>query len=215
MDILEMKREQILQIIKSEKLIGIIRLKKQGQVDAVVKGLASSGMRVLEITSNTPGFLDEIKRARKLYPKTLIGAGTITDTQLAISAIKYGAQFLVSPNTNLELIKIAHQNDIPIVMGALTPTEIHAAYQNGADIIKLFPAETLGIDYFKAIKGPLADVDFFVVGGIDLNNIHEWMTAGVKGFGIGGVLTNFIDGRDGMESMKKMAKEFLQQVKKS
>lgn len=195
--------------------MAIIRLKRQGQVGPVIEGLVSSGIRVLEITSNTPGFLDEIENARKQYPNTLVGAGTITNTQLAISAIEHGAQFLVSPNTDPELIQMAHKYDIPILIGALTPTEIYTASQCGADIIKLFPAESLGIEYFKAIKGPLNEMDFFVVGGIDLNNIHDWMKVGVKGFGIGGELTSSIDGPHGMEAMKKKARKFLRQVKKS
>lgn len=184
-----MNRAQIVEIIKQEKLIGIVRLKEQSNVMALVGNLIKGGVAILEITSNTPGFSNEISQARKLYPHVLIGAGTVTNPQIADGAIRAGAQFLVTPNVNKGVIEIAHKNNIPVLMGAATPTEICTAVENGADLIKLFPAGDLGIDYFRSIKAALDKVDFFAVGGIDLSNLKDWMDAGAAGVGVGGALT--------------------------
>ena len=211
-----MKRQEIVAKIKQEKLIAIVRLKEQGKVSIFVEKLVNANVKVLEITSNTPGYLEEIANARKRYTNdsVLIGAGTVTDVGIAKKAIAAGAQFLVTPNTNLEVITIAHQNEIPVVMGALTPTEICTAVHHNADIIKLFPAGTMGLDYFKSIKGPLNATDFFVVGGIDLSNVEEWMSAGAAGVGLGSVLTNCLESEGTSESLEKTILELFKKLNK-
>lgn len=205
-----MNRKEITAYIEREKIVAIIRLKEQKKVANVLKNLISGGIKVLEITSNTPGFSNEISNARMLYIDVLIGAGTVTNIHIAEEAIKAGAQFLVTPNTNIEVIKLAHQHDIPVLMGAFTPTEVCLAVDNGADIVKLFPAGNLGIDYFKAIRGPLSTITFFVVGGIDLNNVQDWMKAGASGVGLGSVLTNTAGGS---QSTKHTAEKFVSLIK--
>ena len=211
-----MKRQEIVAKIKQEKLIAIVRLKEQGKVPVFVEKLVNANVKVLEITSNTPGYLEEIANARKRYANdsVLIGAGTVTNVEIAKKAIAAGAQFLVTPNTNLAVITIAHQNEIPVVMGALTPTEICTAVYHNADIIKLFPAGTMGLDYFKSIKGPLNTTDFFVVGGIDLSNVEEWMSAGVAGVGLGSVLTNCLESEGTSESLEKTLLELFKKLNK-
>src|SRR5690606_11782511 len=149
-----MNRKRIRRSILLHKLVAIVRLKQQNQIAAVLESLVIGGIKALEITTNTPGFEEEIAKARKRYPQILIGAGTITSPDFAMRAINAGAQFLVTPNTDREIISIAHQYDIPVLMGAATPTELNLAVQAGADIIKLFPAAPLGLDYFKAIRAP-------------------------------------------------------------
>lgn len=210
-----MKRAEIVKILKKEKIVAIVRLKEQSGVANFLKSLINGGIKVLEITSNTPGFSEEITNARILYSPSdvLIGAGTVTTSKIAKEAIKAGAQFLVTPNTNVEVIKIAHTHDIPVLMGAVTPTEICIAIENEADIIKLFPAGSLGINYFKAIKAPLDKVDFFVVGGINITNIKDWMEAGAAGVGLGSVLTQTTDGKVGLDSTENLAKKFIQLIK--
>ncbi|EAR02025.1 bifunctional 4-hydroxy-2-oxoglutarate aldolase/2-dehydro-3-deoxy-phosphogluconate aldolase [Maribacter sp. HTCC2170] len=208
-----MKRKEVTNIIEKEKIVAIIRLKKQSEVDTVIKGLILGGIKVLEITSNTPGFNKEIKKARDSYPNILIGAGTVVNTSIAKIAIEAGAQFLVTPNTNIDVLTLAHENDVPVLMGAFTPSEICLAIEYGADIIKLFPAGNLGIDYFKAIQGPLNDAKFFIVGGINLENIQEWFKAGVSGVGIGSVLTNSPNEEICEETIKNKAQEFINLIK--
>lgn len=183
-------RSEIVTNIESEKIMAIIRLDDQLKVAPVLERLVDAGINVLEITSNTPGFAEEILKAREKFPAAIIGAGTITNARLAQKAISCNAQFLVTPNTNVDIISIAHQSNIPVLMGAMTPSEIAEAVEHGADFIKIFPAGALGLDYFKALLGPFNNVKFFAVGDISLNNALGWFKAGVVGIGIGSSLTN-------------------------
>lgn len=183
-------RSEIVTNIESEKIMAIIRLDDQLKVAPVLERLVDAGINVLEITSNTPGFAEEILKAREKFPAAIIGAGTITNARLAQKAISCNAQFLVTPNTNVDIIYIAHQSNIPVLMGAMTPSEIAEAVEHGADFIKIFPAGALGLDYFKALLGPFNNVKFIAVGDISLNNALGWFKAGVVGIGIGSSLTN-------------------------
>lgn len=183
-------RSEIVTNIESEKIMAIIRLDDQLKVAPVLERLVDAGINVLEITSNTPGFAEEILKAREKFPAAIIGAGTITNAGLAQKAISCNAQFLVTPNTNVDIIYIAHQSNIPVLMGAMTPSEIAEAVEHGADFIKIFPAGALGLDYFKALLGPFNNVKFIAVGDISLNNALGWFKAGVVGIGIGSSLTN-------------------------
>ncbi|WP_215224012.1 bifunctional 4-hydroxy-2-oxoglutarate aldolase/2-dehydro-3-deoxy-phosphogluconate aldolase [Echinicola shivajiensis] len=207
-----MSREAIRDIILKEKLIAIVRTKAQKDVPTIVEGLVAGGIRVLEITSNTPGFDLLIKENRKQYPDVLIGAGTVTNASIAEKAIKAGAQFLVSPNTQAELVNIAHDNHIPIIMGALTPTEIGDAVDLGADIVKLFPASNFGSSYLKAIRGPFDEAKFFAVGGIDLYNMCEWLDAGALGLGLGSVLTAIKKEELSKGNIESMARAFVEKL---
>lgn len=183
-----MNRNDITQNLLKERLVAIVRLKQQHDVQPTINALIKGGVKVLEITSNTPGYLEELATSRKQNPDIIIGTGTVTNTEIAKLSIKAGAQFLVTPNTNTDIIKLAHLHNIPVLMGALTPTEISNATENGADIIKLFPAGDLGINYFKSIKGPFSNIHFFAVGGIGIHNVKEWLESGAKGVGIGGFM---------------------------
>lgn len=208
-----MKKQEIVAIIKQEKIVAIVRLKEQDKVAPLIKSLVKGGIKVLEITSNTPGFSSEISQARNLYSNVLIGAGTVTNERLAAKAISAGAQFLVTPNVSVKVIAIAHKNGIPVLMGAVTPTEICTAVEHGADIIKLFPAGNLGIDYFKSIRSVMNSVDFFAVGGIDFSNAVEWMNAGVSGIGLGSALTKGIEGEKEKISIENIVEKYIQLLK--
>jgi 2-dehydro-3-deoxyphosphogluconate aldolase/(4S)-4-hydroxy-2-oxoglutarate aldolase len=212
-----MKREDLLVIIKKEKAIAIVRTEEQLKVPQLIASLVSGGIKVIEITSNTPGYLEEITNAKKRYSDSdiIIGAGTVINAKIAKEAIKAGAQFLVTPNTNTEVITLAHDNDIPVIMGAITPTEICRAVEYGADIIKLFPSGNLGIDYFKSIKAPLDTITFFVVGGINLSNIEEWIAAGISGVGLGSALTNVVKETHGLEPRENTVHKFVKIIKES
>ncbi len=202
-----MTRKEKAQYIIDHKLVVIIRAQDQSDVSIIIKALVESGVKVLEVTSNTPGFEQEITEARKRYPDVLIGAGTIISTQLAQKAVDASAQFLVTPSIEPEVAAFAHEHDIPVLMGALTPTDVSAALKADTDIIKLFPADILGIDYMKAIMGPFDKVSFFAVGGIGNENAKAWMDAGAKGLGVGGKLTK-LNGKN-TDAIEAAAKELL------
>lgn len=178
----------IIDRILAAKLISIIRLKEQAAVERTVEALVAGGIQVLEITSNTPSFAEEIEKARTRHFNVLIGAGTVVTSDLAKKAIAGGAQFLVTPNTNKEVVEVGKTNGIPVLMGAMSPTEVANALVYGADIIKLFPAGDLGISYFKSLRGPFDSVPFFAVGGVGEGNIREWFEAGIDGVGLGSSL---------------------------
>lgn len=183
-----MNKEGIVRQLLEEKLISIVRLKNGQYTSKVIDALVQGGIKVLEITSNTPDFEIEIANSRKKYPNILIGAGTITNSELVRNALKAGAQFLVTPNTNKEVMDEAIKANIPVAMGALTPTEIANAVAYGADIIKLFPSDQLGVSYFKSLKGPFSETKFFAVGGIGMDNLEEWFKAGIDGVGVASTL---------------------------
>ncbi|TMO72631.1 2-dehydro-3-deoxyphosphogluconate aldolase [Pseudoalteromonas sp. S3785] len=176
--ILNAHRIKISKKIRQDKLVAIIRLKQQSDVAPLINCLVNAGINALEITSNTPGFEQEIAKARAAYKNTLIGAGTIINTALAQQAIDAGAQFLVTPNTNQAVVELAHRHGLPVLMGALTPTDVANAIDYGADIIKVFPAGSMGVNYFKALTGPFSDVPLMPVGGINLDNLTDWFEAG-------------------------------------
>lgn len=207
-----MNRAHTVEVIEKERLIAIVRLKDHDFISTVLEDLVTAGINVIEITSNTPRYLEAISKALKTYRDTdvLIGAGTITNGDLAKEAVEAGAQFLVTPNTNPEVVKIAHAHEVPVAMGALTASEICAAADCGADIIKFFPAQTFGIDYFKAIQGPLSDKKFFVVGGINLTNFKEWVDAGASGFGLGSSLTKGRYSEEDRNDRITSAKRFIE-----
>jgi len=198
--------------IQEAKLIAIIRLPDAAQVAPCINSLVKGGIKVLEITSNTPSFAKEITRAREAHPSILIGAGTITSVALAHEAIAAGAQFLVTPNVDQDIITVAHQHNIPILMGAMTPSEIQRAIQFGADAIKLFPAGSLGIDYFKSILGPFKGTPFFAVGGIGEDNMAQWLASGIAGLGMGSKLCKPILNASDANDVKAFAIKILAQI---
>lgn len=167
-------------------MIAIVRVAEEREALPTVAALVAAGIQVLEITSNTPGYGRTIQQARERYPDILVGAGTILDETLAKEALSYGAQFLVTPNMHVDVITTAHGAGVPVLMGALTPTEVAEGIHHGADFIKLFPASVLGPAYLKALLGPYNQAKFIAVGGVGFSNAEEWLRAGAVGVGMGG-----------------------------
>ena len=202
-----MKRKEVTNIILNAKLVVVIRTKDATEVPLIIAALVDAGVKVMEVTSNTPDFEKEIERARTQYPEILIGAGTIVSETLSKKAIDAGAQFLVTPSVEPEVAEYAHLKDVPVLMGAYSPTDVSLAIKAQADIVKLFPADILGIPYMKALIGPFDHVPFFAVGGIGIENAKDWIQAGARGLGIGGKLTK-LSGSD-TSDITNAAKELL------
>ncbi|MCM2680195.1 bifunctional 4-hydroxy-2-oxoglutarate aldolase/2-dehydro-3-deoxy-phosphogluconate aldolase [Echinimonas agarilytica] len=206
-------RQHRLGRILEEKLVMIIRVKNPDDIDAIVECFDLAGVRVLEITSNTPKYCDAIRRLKKAYPHLLIGAGTVTNASLAHEAIEAGAEFLVTPNTSEEIVSVAHQHEVPVLMGAFSPTEIVTAVEAGADIVKLFPAGSLGTEYLESLaKGPLNDVIFMPVGGVSDDNFKSWFDAGGKGVGIGGSLAQPVRSEEQKQALVQRLKAVVEQL---
>lgn len=209
------QRFKIADKIRESQLVAIVRLTEQSDVASVVQCLVTGGITTLEITSNTPGFSEEITLAREKHPDVLIGAGTIINKTLAKQAIKAGAQFLVTPNTDKSVVKTAHKYGIPVLLGALTPTEIAKALKLKADFIKIFPAGSLGVNYFKGLQGPFSNIPLMPVGGININNISEWFDAGAIGVGVGNDLSRAANTEAEQVSLIELAKQYVAMLPKN
>ena len=184
-----MMKDQVVNKLVAGRLVVIIRVTDPAEIPAIVECLVDGGAQAIEITSNTPGWQTAVQQLRDDYPQLLIGAGTITSPALAEQAIAAGAQFLVTPNTRPAVVSCAHQHGVPVIMGAMTPSEVVEAMEANADIIKLFPAGALGPAYLKTLAhGPYLDTVFFAVGGVDEHNLEQWIDSGAAGVGIGGSL---------------------------
>lgn len=169
-------------------IVSIIRLRSIAPPDALFDCLVGGGVESLEVTLNTPGALETIERWVH-RDGAMVGAGTVRTPDDASAAIAAGAQFLVTPTTVPEVLAIARHHGVPVACGALTPTEVDLAWQNGADAVKIFPISTVGgPEYLRAIREPLSDVRMLPTGGVGVDSFDAYARAGAVGVGIGGSL---------------------------
>ena len=172
------KKRDPLQRFYRERVLGIIRVEKVEDLVRIAQALHAGGLSCLEITMTTPGALRAIEEAREELPEVLMGAGTVLDAATARQAILAGAQFLVTPTVKLDVIETAHRYGVPVIPGAMTPTEILTCWEAGADMVKVFPAEVLGPEYIRAVHGPLPQIPLVPTGGITADNAGEFIRAG-------------------------------------
>ncbi|MCB5238653.1 MAG: bifunctional 4-hydroxy-2-oxoglutarate aldolase/2-dehydro-3-deoxy-phosphogluconate aldolase [Niallia nealsonii] len=190
-----------LQKILEHKLIAIIRGANPEDTLKIVKSLYEGGIKVVEITMNSPKALTAIERVVDEFgDKMAVGAGTVLDAESARSALLAGAQFILSPTYKEETIRMTKRYGAVSIPAAFTPTEILEAYECGGDIIKIFPATILGPKFIKDIHGPLPQIPLLPTGGVDLNNVKEYLVAGAAGLGIGSSLVN---------TKKEISEEYL------
>lgn len=186
-----MEREQGLSEINRTRIIAILRGVRESDIDKLAGALLAGGITVLEITLNTPGAPDMIRRLQRTYGDSLyIGAGTVLDSEDLQVALDAGASFIVTPNTDEEVIRRCRDSGIPIFPGAMTPTEIVRAWKAGATAVKVFPSASLGLDYIKELQGPLKHIPMVAVGGVNTENIADFMRCGCHAVGIGGYVIN-------------------------
>lgn len=190
-----MSTDEVLKEIKTEKAIAIIRGVELKDIINTVKALVEGGFHNVEITfdhSCKSGINETLEKIRSvknsLGDRVFVGAGTVLTPEEAELAAEAGAEFMISPDTNINVIKRTKEIGKISIPGALTPSEITAAYYAGADIIKLYPAGNMGASYLKAVKAPLVHIPMYAVGGIKPEDIESYMKAGADGFGIGGNL---------------------------
>ena len=182
-------RKETVAVIEESGVVGIIRVKDASRVPGVVEALAEGGVRALEITMTVPGAVELIRQAARSLPSGFVlGAGTVTDADMARQVIDAGARFIVSPVMRLDVIAAAHAEDVPILPGCFSPTEILEAWEAGADLIKVFPATALGPGYLRDIHGPLPQVKLVPTGGVSVDNVGEWIRAGAAAVGVGSAL---------------------------
>lgn len=181
-----MSTNPILESILSSGVVAVIRMKDRNKLLKVVEAISAGGVKCIEITMTVPGAVDMIRELSDKVPKNVIlGAGTVTDVQTANDVIDAGAKFVVGPVLNADIIALCRKRGVVVMPGCFTPTEIHAAWKAGADIVKVFPATSLGPRYFKDIAGPFPEIRLMPTGGVTIDNVGEWIQAGAVAVGIG------------------------------
>jgi len=196
-------------------VVGIIRNLSIDEIAKILPVYHAAGLTTIEITMNTPFAADIIHSGIKQYKGKLnVGAGTVCSVEDLKLALEAGAQFIVTPILNPEVVRLCVKSKIPVFPGAYTPTEIYQAWELGADMVKVYPATALGPDYIRDVKSPLNKIKLMPTGGISLGNIEAFMKAGADGLGIGGQLFDkqFIKNQDWdglLEHFKQYVKYFL------
>ena len=211
-----MSKESQLRHVLDCGIVAVVRAPDGRQLVEVARALADGGVSVVEITMTVPGALDVVREVRQaLGDRLLLGAGTILDPETARAALLAGAEYLVAPPVNLDVIRLCQRYDKLVMPGAFTPTEILAAWEAGADIIKVFPAEVVGPAFFKAVRGPLPQVRLMPTGGVDLTTAADFLRAGACCLGVGSQLVEpkAVAERD-FDRIRELARQYVGVVKK-
>lgn len=211
-------REQIAHTIAETGIIPVIRASSAEQALQAAEAVHRGGIRTIEITMTVPGAIRVMEKvAEQLCGRVLLGAGTILDPETARAAILAGAEFLVAPSLNVKVIEMAHRYSKVAVPGALTPTEVLAAWDAGADFVKVFPAGNVGgPKYIKALKGPFPHIELVPTGGVNLETAMDFLLAGAAALGVGSELVDaraLAAGR--LEVVEENARKFLACVRKA
>ena len=177
---------EVLESIKRIGVLPVLRARSEEEALALADAIAAGGVTALEITMTVPGALRVIARLTQQRPDLLIGAGTVLDPETARLCMLEGAQFIVSPSLNIRTVEICQRYSIAVLPGALTPTEVVTAWQAGADIIKIFPANSMGgARYLQSLKAPLPQIEVIPTGGVTLDTAREFLEAGAFALGVG------------------------------
>jgi 2-dehydro-3-deoxyphosphogluconate aldolase/(4S)-4-hydroxy-2-oxoglutarate aldolase len=214
-------QEKIIQTIEEEKIIVIVRGVEREKLIPLAEAMYAGGIRLLEVTYSANGKISDADTAENIRMlsecfkgRMYVGAGTVlTEEQVELTA-RAGGQFIISPDTCPPVIKKTKELGLISMPGALTPTEIQAAHRAGADFVKLFPITSFGTGYVKAVKAPLSHIKLLAVGGVDENNIQEYLKVGVSGFGVG---SNIIDKKmldaEDWSGITQLAKKYVDALK--
>ncbi len=184
-----MSREEIVKNLIDNGIVAVVRTRHPDKLIKIAEAIYEGGIKHIEITMTVPNALKMIEQVRSsASAEIIIGVGSVLDSDTAQKAIDAGAQFVVSPIFNKDIIVTAHKNNVPAMPGTFTPTEIFNAQEQGADIIKVFPADVLGMNFFKSIKAPMPNLKIMPTGGVTLDNAGDWIKSGACAVGIGSAL---------------------------
>ncbi len=215
-----MKKETI-SAVENEKLIVIVRGVERENLIPLAEAMYKGGVRLLEITYSADGSVSDEETAARIKMlsehfegRMLIGAGTVLTEKQVELTYKAGGKFIISPDTNVSVIKKTHELGLVSMPGALTPTEIQAAHNAGADFVKLFPVGNFGVGYVKAVRAPLSHIKMLAVGGVDLNNIADFKKVGISGFGIGtAIVDKSLINQSDYDRITELAQQYVGAVK--
>jgi len=184
-------KSETISLLIEPGIIAVVRAQKPGQVLPVAEALIAGGVMAIEITMTTPDAIAAIRDAReKIGDRALIGVGTVLDANTCRAALGAGAEFVVTPVCRTEFVSLAHKAGRPIMLGAYTPTEAQTAHEAGADFVKIFPADMLGPGYIKALCAPLPHLRMVPTGGVDVQNVADFLQAGCAALGVGSSLVS-------------------------
>lgn len=210
-----MNREEIVQKIIDSGIVAIVRVYEEEKVLPTAEALIEGGIYALEVTMVVPNALEIISKLDKEFGDSImLGVGSVLNAETAVKAIDAGAKYVVSPIFDIEILKTSHKLNAPIMPGCYTPTEIFNAQEAGADIVKIFPADKLGMGYIKAIKAPMPHLNVMPTGGVTLTNAGEWINAGACAVGVGSALTDNAAIKEGnFGKLKENAKIIIENIK--
>ena len=190
-------RNEVIKDVLENKIIVIMRGFTEEQLVNSVEAMWKGGVRLVEVTFDQSGQVDDATTAsyikllsEKFKGRVRIGAGTVMSPKQVVVAAKAGAEFIISPDTCKDVIKKTRKLGLVSMPGALTPSEIQTAHRAGADFVKMFPITNMGPEYVKAVKAPLSHIKLLAVGGVDNNNMPDYLKVGISGFGIGSNITD-------------------------
>lgn len=203
-------RNQIVESLKSAGLIAVVRARSTEQALPISRALLDGGIRAIEITFSTPNAPKAIADVINAFgDEAIVGVGTVIQPDQCRAAIDAGAQFVVTPITRTELIPTAHAANRPIMVGAYTPTEAQTAYEAGADMVKIFPADGLGPNYIKALRATLPHLPIVPTGGVNLETMEAFLKAGCVALGVGSsLLTRSIMEQDDWSTLTSLARQY-------
>ncbi|MBU3182274.1 bifunctional 4-hydroxy-2-oxoglutarate aldolase/2-dehydro-3-deoxy-phosphogluconate aldolase [Clostridium psychrophilum] len=209
-----MKRIETIKNIINSGVVAVIRAESKEQGIKIVEAIKKGGINALEITMTVPGGLDIIKELSEIYKdeNLIIGAGTVLDAETARLCILAGAKYIVSPSFNAETIKLCNRYRIAVIPGIMTVREAIEALELGVELLKVFPGNAFGPSIISSFKGPLPQGNFMPTGGVNLNNIKDWIKAGAVAVGTGGDLTKGAKTGD-YDLITKTAAKFVEEVR--
>lgn len=186
-----MDKETVIKRISEVGLVAVVRAENSEKAKKITKACIEGGVAAIEITFTVPGAHEIISELSKTYSEEeiILGAGTVLDPETARLAILSGAQYIVSSSYSEQTAKLCNRYRVPYMPGCMTMKEIVDAMEGGADIIKVFPGDMLGTKFIKAVKGPMPQVKMMPTGGVDVDNVKDWINAGVVACGAGSSLT--------------------------
>ena len=209
-----MSKYEILKRIEEKKIVAVIRANDLDDARKIVDACLKGGIDVIELTFTIP-YADEIIRSlsKEIGDKVLIGAGTIMDSETAKIAIQAGAKFIVSPFLDNEVVKTCLTYQVPCMPGAMTVKEVVEAMRAGADIIKVFPGGIVGPAFIKNVHGPIPQVKMMPTGGVEIDNVEDWLNNGAVAIGVGSKLT--FPSKDGQyEKITELSRNFIDEINK-
>ena len=183
-----MNKSAILARLKSEKVIALIRADSSASLLDCARALSAGGLNCIELTMTTPGAIELCAQVARELPQVLLGLGTVLDADTARRGIAAGAKFIVTPCVRPEVIKACRELDVPVLGGALTPTEVYTSWELGVDVVKIFPAEYFGPAYIKSVKAPFPKIEVMPTGGVTPETVSEFLKNGAFATAAGSAL---------------------------